>query len=177
VVYSFSAATQNWDKSGVEGTLFVCEQEPQLALPAPRPRACVFVLNRRGLNNLIVDLTRASACEVSGELIMFNVPDEAHTGLASGAGEDEDAAAAAAGEGTGVIGVWIHADEDDTRDVNAAIIQETWRQVRPDDDAEHEDEHESHHSSPAHAEQPSGAQPGRRLSISDLFGQKMGGFR
>ncbi len=65
VVYIFTPATQSWDKSGVEGTLFVCEQEPLIVAGRSWPRACVFVLNRKALDNVVVDLAKVSDCEVA----------------------------------------------------------------------------------------------------------------
>jgi hypothetical protein len=104
----------------VEGTLFVCEQEPVLLEGHPMPRACVFVLNRRGLNNVVVELCQASICQKEEDLIMFRLENSAgHS--ASEAGHDSAAQ---------VIGLWLHADEEDTREVNATIIQDVWRKSR-----------------------------------------------
>lgn len=164
VVYNFSPAAQNWEKSGVEGTLFVCEQEPAIVSGHPVPRACVFVLNRRGLDNLVVELCRASVCEVAADLIIFNVENTEDTTSLQVDGEEEAGSQA----DTRVFGIWIHADQDDTREVNAAIIQDVWRQSRlvtslnapetQDDDEARDD-------------------PGRRLSITELFGQSNGDSR
>ncbi|PTD12741.1 hypothetical protein HYE67_009927 [Fusarium culmorum] len=101
----------SWEKSGVEGTMFVCAQSPSSEDPAQQPRACVFILNRRGLDNVIVDLSRVSHAEVSGELVIMKVE-----------GDWE--------EGDKVLGVWIHNDKDETREMNAAIIQEAWKIAR-----------------------------------------------
>lgn len=163
VVYNFSPTSQSWDKTSVEGTLFVCEQEPRVIAGLTILRACVFVLNRRGLNNLVVELNKASVCEASDELIMFNVEN------ASGVATEED------GGDTQVIGIWIHADQDDTRQVNMAVIQEAWRRVRLID----REDTAAGMSNEALAEQAElnssrDKVTGRRLSISDLFGQKKG---
>ncbi|KAG8676235.1 hypothetical protein FPOAC1_002236 [Fusarium poae] len=111
VIYTFSSTSESWEKSGVEGTMFVCAQSPSPEDPAQQPRACVFVLNRRGLENVIVDLSRVSHAEVSGELVIIKVE-----------GDWE--------EGDKVLGVWIHNDKDETREMNAAIIQEAWKIAR-----------------------------------------------
>ncbi|KAF5558289.1 Dcp1-like decapping protein [Fusarium napiforme] len=105
VIYTFNSASESWEKSGVEGTMFVCAQSPLPEDPGQRARACVFVLNRRGLDNLIVDLSRVTHAEVSGELVIMKVEGEWQ-------------------EGDKVLGVWIHNDKDETREVNAATIQE-----------------------------------------------------
>ncbi|QKD48823.1 uncharacterized protein FOBCDRAFT_287696 [Fusarium oxysporum Fo47] len=76
VIYTFNSASESWEKSGVEGTMFVCAQSPLPEDPGQRPRACVFVLNRRGLDNVIVDLSRVTHAEVSGELVIMKVEGE-----------------------------------------------------------------------------------------------------
>lgn len=163
VVYSFSPGSQSWDKTGIEGTLFVCEQEPLFVAGKPLLRACVFVLNRRGLDNLVVELANASVCEASGELIMFNVEKprnaEAAQGNDNGTGD------------TQIIGVWIHADQDDTRDVNMAVIQEAWRRVRL---VEQDIGVESAASVERQQQQQAAPTTGRRVSITELFGQENG---
>lgn len=103
VVYAFNSETGGWIKADpqIEGALFLCEQEPLEVDPFVLPRACVFVLNRKGLMNVVVDLARVSAAEVMEGLITLGI-------------EDETAAAAAGPDGTNgasapqVLGLWIH---------------------------------------------------------------------
>ncbi|KAH8882320.1 PH domain-like protein [Thozetella sp. PMI_491] len=172
VVYAFSADDQEWHKDGVEGTMFVCQQEP-LLLPNGHavPRACVFILNRRGLDNLAVDLMKVSHCEVAGELIILKLEDEHATDGAE------------VGAATKVLGLWVHADKDDTREINAAIIDSVWKRIKASIDALAESmaaaaaaaAAEGNLSEPAEADDStaSGSQAaGRRLSMTDLFGQK-----
>jgi hypothetical protein len=146
VIYTFDSNSGSWDKSGVEGTMFVCAQSPLAEDPSHRSRACVFVLNRRGLDNMIADLARVSHVEVSGELVIMRVD-----------GNRE--------EGEKVLGVWIHNDKDDTRVQNAAAINEAWKVARS--------------AGPAEAQGPEAGPAmqamGRRLSLSDLFGQPNNG--
>ncbi|CAG9942404.1 unnamed protein product [Clonostachys rosea f. rosea IK726] len=113
VIYTFAPTEQRWDKSGVEGTMFVCAQGPLPDDPAQRPRLCVFVLSRRGLENLVVDLARVSHVEVMDELVIMRVEDDGSTR-----------------RGEQVLGVWVHNDKTETRDVNAAVIQESWKAAR-----------------------------------------------
>lgn len=170
VVYTFSAASQSWDKTGVEGTLFVCEQEPALVGGRAVLRACVFILSRRGLENVVVDLASASVCEASDELIMFNVVNS--SGVAADNEGGSGIGQGAAGGDTKVIGLWIHADQDDTREVNFAVIQESWRRVQQSI----QEAAEESKTAPAAAATVESAEPtaGRRLSITDLFGQRNG---
>lgn len=163
VVYIISPTTQTWEKSGVEGTLFVCEQEPVTVSGHLMPRACVFVLNRRGLDNLVVELCMATECEVTDELITFNVEGTDHTAVTD---SDVDPGSE---ENRRVIGLWIHADQDDTREVNAAIIQDVWRQSRLITTLGETETREAEVGGPGDM--------GRRLSITELFGQSNGASR
>lgn len=63
VVYIFSTATQAWEKSGIEGTLFVLRLQDE--------RHAVVVLNRRGLDNFILHLKSAEEVDVTDEYIIL----------------------------------------------------------------------------------------------------------
>jgi hypothetical protein len=158
VVYNFSPSGNNWEKSGVEGTLFVCEQEPVLIAGHPMPRACVFVLNRRGLNNVVVELCQASICQKDGDLIVFSV--ESNTATPDSDGE--------AGSDAKVIGLWLHADEENTREVNAAIIADAWGKSRLV---------AGQGSADPGAQREADVGDSRQPSISDLFAQGSGHSR
>jgi len=182
VVYTFSDVGQNWEKHGVEGTMFVCEQAPIVTASGQAlPRVCVFVLNRRGLDNLSVDLVRVSDCEMADELIIFRLEDDDASD--SNGGSTEGSA------GKEVIGIWIHADEDDTREANSAIIRGAWQQARlalntliaaaaaeAEQLAEQTDADDGGALADAHLDIPEKSGPivGRRISITDLFGQRNG---
>ncbi|PHH92944.1 hypothetical protein CDD83_3434 [Cordyceps sp. RAO-2017] len=142
VVYTFAAASESWDKSGIEGTLFVCAQSSLPDDASHRPRACVFVLNRRSLDNLVVDLARVTHVEIMDELIILRVE-----------GDRE--------EGEKVLGIWIHNDKDETRETNGAVIQESWKAVRSGGTVEEQGPEAG----------PAMQAIGRRLSLSDLFGK------
>jgi hypothetical protein len=179
VVYTFSETGQSWEKHGVVGTMFVCEQEPIVTASGQAlPRVCVFVLNRHGLDNLVVDLVRVSDCEQADELIIFRLEDDGTSdSLSFGEGSKD------------VIGIWIHADEDDTRDTNSTIIRGAWQQARlarntlieaalaeAEQLAEQTDADDGGALADAHLDvsEKSGPIVGRRISITDLFGQRNG---
>ncbi|KAK3994827.1 hypothetical protein QBC44DRAFT_357095 [Cladorrhinum sp. PSN332] len=123
VIYTFLETTGGWEKHGIEGTLFVCEQQPVLgSLGQPKPNACVFVLNRRGMNNLILDLSRVSDCEVVEELVVFRLED----GYSPNSAGLEDGTA----NGTRVLGIWMHSDETRPREANMGMIQTAWQEAR-----------------------------------------------
>lgn len=68
VVYIFNPGTRQWEKSGVEGTMFVC----QLAQGSlGEERYSLFVLNRRGLDNFDVPLTDGENVEITDEYVIL----------------------------------------------------------------------------------------------------------
>ena len=168
VVYTFSPETQGWDKPGVEGTMFVCTQAAGGNGSGnggggnnTTGGACVFVLNRRGLHNVVIDLARVAECEVTPELLIFRL--ERQPG---DAGADDD------GAELNVLGLWIHADEDHTRETNGKLVYETWREVR-----------EGARKASASARAAAGGvdygapalSAGRQLSLTEIFGNRNGG--
>jgi hypothetical protein len=166
VVYHFSKAVQSWEKSGIEGTMFVCEQEPAVVSGRVMPRACVFVLNRRTLENLVVDLRRAIVCEITGELIALSLEEADDTDALDGHGD------AGSGADTSVIGLWIHAE---TRERNMEAIMKYWRECSLVS-AQSASEAELDEVDEADGAGQTG-DTGRRLSITELFGQSNGASR
>ncbi len=63
VVYIYSTTTNAWEKSGIEGTLFVVKLHDE--------RYAVVVLNRRGLENFILHLESAEKVDVTEEYIIL----------------------------------------------------------------------------------------------------------
>ncbi|KAK2016111.1 Dcp1-like decapping family protein [Colletotrichum eremochloae] len=158
VVYTFNPSLPGWDKTGIEGTYFLCMQDPAPAAPTA-PRACIFVLNRRGLENVILDLGDVADFEVVDEIYIFR--------LRGSGGSDED-------EGNNkVMGIWIHADKDNTRVMNAALITETLKHVRVAGD-QNDADGAAAASAPQEELGPAMQAIGRRLSLSDLFGAQNG---
>ncbi|KAK1706959.1 hypothetical protein CaCOL14_011015 [Colletotrichum acutatum] len=160
VVYTFNPTLPGWDKTGIEGTYFLCMQDPVPGASRPNPRACIFVLNRRGLENVILDLNEVDDFEVMDEIYIFRLR-----------GTSEEAA-----EGTNkVMGIWIHADKEDTRVMNAALISETLKHVRL---AEEQNAVAGigGPGGPGGEEElgPAMQAIGRKLSLSDLFGAHNG---
>lgn len=89
VVYVFSSISNQWEKYGVEGTLFVCRLSP---MNGAKDEYSAFVLNRRGLNNFSLDLRSTAQIEPDGEFIVLQSID--------GEGEPE------------VYGLWIWAEPE-----------------------------------------------------------------
>jgi hypothetical protein len=117
VVYRFSPTIQQWEKAGVEGTLFVCDtaEGPTAEGPEGRhasgqhPSACVIVLNRHGLNNLILEMGDVEEVEVMGEILSIRHVE----------GSEQQ-----------VLGIWVHADKDNIRSEIAGSVLGKWREVR-----------------------------------------------
>ncbi|KAL8838013.1 MAG: hypothetical protein Q9205_003959 [Flavoplaca limonia] len=109
VVYLFTSTLQSgpaWEKSGIEGTLFVCQQSPDPV--NGRERYSVVVLNRKGLNDFICPLSGDIDYE-AGYIILRSTRDE---------GEEEN-----------IWGLWIFEEDEGSstagmREVNAKIIQD-----------------------------------------------------
>ena len=166
VIYTFLEATGGWEKHGVEGTMFVCEQQPTVGPHGqPRSRACVFILNRRGMNNIVIDLSKVSDCEVVEELIVFRLED----GYAPVSGGTEDASAS----GMRVLGIWMHSDETRPREANMDMIQAAWQETRaPSGQQALIDDNASVVESLAGGAAVSGPMAGRQLNVADLFGKQ-----
>ncbi|OAA56543.1 decapping enzyme [Niveomyces insectorum RCEF 264] len=133
VVYVLNYATGGWEKPEppVEGTLFLCEQEPLAVGQYVVPRACVFLLNRKGLMNVVVDLAQVNVAEVTADLLTLRI-DEAAPAAGEGGTERANGAENGSTNTPPVLGFWIHggaAVHDDTQ-FNPALVVECWRNIR-----------------------------------------------
>lgn len=128
VVYLFSPTTRQWEKSGVEGTLFTC-QLTQGTLGEERYTA--FVLNRRGLNNFDLQLTDGDNVELTDEYVILKA-DEAAAGETTATNSAADPASRANGAATPglrIYGIWIYSEPPpnstaQARTINAEKIRE-----------------------------------------------------
>ncbi|EFX00121.1 decapping enzyme [Grosmannia clavigera kw1407] len=122
VVYVLNYETGGWEKPEpqVEGTLFLCEQEPLVVGSFTLPRACVFVLNRKGLSNVVVDLARVSEAEVTADLITLRVD----CGGSDARTLDEKPMPP-------VLGFWIHGGTTNTASTfNPDVVLQCWHAIR-----------------------------------------------
>lgn len=106
VIYNFLPSDQTWEKAELDGTLFVCQMLSAQA--GGKERYCIIILNKRGLENMIVDMAEVRDVEISTEFLILRWAD----------GEEEK-----------IQGVYIHADKEDTREVNCRLIKECWESV------------------------------------------------
>jgi Dcp1-like decapping family len=142
-----------WVKTDTEGTLFVCQLIPRaetspLGIGGERAGYVVVVLNRRGLENLILDLKDVENVEVTGDFLMIGVKGREEGGLNETDGD----------RGMTMLGFFIHADRSDTREVNCRLIREKWEETR------------SAGAKDGGAQRVEGQ---RRLSLRDLFGKQV----
>ncbi|KAI4257413.1 MAG: hypothetical protein L6R42_005674 [Xanthoria sp. 1 TBL-2021] len=109
VVYIFTSTPQSgpaWEKSGIEGTLFICQQKPESMNGGEK--YSVIVLNRKGLNDFICPLSGDIDYE-AGYIILRSTSDET--------GEEN------------IWGLWIFEEDEGSstagmREVNAKFIQD-----------------------------------------------------
>lgn len=71
----------------------------------------MVVLNKKSLENLIVDMVEVQNVEVTTEFLILNFMDREIAG-------DK------------IIGVYIHADKEDTMEVNCRMMKERWELLR-----------------------------------------------
>ncbi|KAI8929172.1 hypothetical protein BC831DRAFT_444977 [Entophlyctis helioformis] len=73
-VYDFDAPSQAWTKRGIEGTMFVFQRTVQ-------PMFGFFVMNRLGIDNLMISLSSDLHIEMLGDYLMYKLPDGTVQGL------------------------------------------------------------------------------------------------
>ncbi|KAI9712878.1 MAG: hypothetical protein M1812_006747 [Candelaria pacifica] len=156
VVYIFSPTSQQWEKSGIEGTLFVCQLRPS---DTGAERYTVMLLNRRGLENFEAELLKGADVEITEDYVILRANDGEH-----------------------IYGLWIFSEPEpsstaNTRAINAQIIQDCalraeastrsvmqnsqQENIKPDCNAEDTEE-----------DGAGGVPMGRQLSLRELFGQQ-----
>ena len=65
VVYLFSPETHQWEKCGIEGTLFVCQ------LSGAQPRYNVVILNRKSMDNFVTELFKSEDVDLAEEYVIL----------------------------------------------------------------------------------------------------------
>ena len=151
VLYVFSPESGSWEKSGVEGTAFVCTLKGKTLAPK---RYSVFVLNRRGMNNFDLELTSANEVELTTEYIILQT-------------EEEGAAK--------VYGLWIFSEPPPSstagvRDAIASKIQ-IYAELAEQSRIEAVEKHSRGYDAEAEDEEM-GVPMGRQVSLRELFGQQ-----
>lgn len=74
VVYNFEEKLKEWQKKGIEGTMFIFNRNKE-------PSLGFFVMNRLGLENLMVFITADMEIEISGDFVIYKTADDNVNGL------------------------------------------------------------------------------------------------
>ncbi|KAJ6110702.1 Decapping enzyme Dcp1 [Penicillium sp. IBT 16267x] len=177
VIYTFNPASTTWEKTNIEGTLFVCSMTPG---PLGEERYTVFLLNRRSLENFESRLTGAENVEVTEEYVILKED------------MDKDVESKAGANNYRVYGIWIYSENEtsttDTRTVNAMVIRECATRAGQSLKAAKERiqamrQNELHIAAAAAETQAipnenvqggiqGGVSMGRTMSLKDMFGQQ-----
>ena len=180
VLYTFNPQNGTWEKSDMEGPLFVCELLPA-QLPGTRPSALIqrykaIILNRKSLLNFNMDLVSPSQIEVNDEFVMFNVVDDEGEGTAYGlwifAGKGESTEHQKEINSQVIVNLATRAEESTQMAQQAAELEGNGRE----DERDYED-HKSRYYEEQHPhqsyEQPQQAplMTGQQISMASLFGQ------
>ncbi|KAI1499580.1 hypothetical protein F5X99DRAFT_273880 [Biscogniauxia marginata] len=156
VVYTFQPPTE-WKKSNIEGTMFICSQDGTDG--AVSEHACLFILNRKGLQNFVLDLNTVSDFELATDLLIFNLGDEANEVTM----ENGEAVIPK------VLGLWTYAEDQSDRQMNAALIYEMWTKVREARGARAAAGFPDPAQGQATEVGPAAQAMSRKVSLSDLF--------
>lgn len=166
-IYNYFPADGTWDKAEIAGTLFVCQMSPFSATTVGgRERFCVALLNKKGLDNLIIDMQDVLEVELKDEFMIIRFLERGQAGLNGPIDEEK------------VLGFYIHADQADTRELNCTLVKGLWERVKEgavlealERGTQEMGGNESFEEVGFESGSTSGAVlPGRRLSLKDLFG-------
>ncbi|RAH61512.1 decapping enzyme Dcp1 [Aspergillus piperis CBS 112811] len=193
VVYIFSPSSRQWEKNGIEGSLFVCQLTQG---PLGEERYSVFVLNRRGLNNFDLLLTDGENVEITEDYIILKSdysPETEGIGAnnSNGINGANGSTKPGVNDGTNVriYGLWIYSEPPpnstaETRTINAQMIREcathagqSMKLARERFEAAqqnglHVAAAVASATAPPLEEVQSSVPMGRQISLKDLFGQQ-----
>ncbi|KAF1998934.1 PH domain-like protein [Amniculicola lignicola CBS 123094] len=149
VLYTFSLTTSQWEKVGIEGTLFIIQLTPSLV---GAERYGVVILNRRGLENFHMELKSAEEVEITDDYIILHGAEE-------------------------VVGLWIFSEEEGStkgmRLETAEKILELSKAAADSRAEREESEEEGTNGAVAEESEAEGGVPmGRQVSLRELFGQQ-----
>lgn len=143
VIYNFSLTEQTWEKADIEGTLFVCKLEPTGS--SGKERYSIVVLNKKSFENLMVDMREVKDVDIQPEILIVR--------LAQGVGEK-------------VLGIYIHADKEESRDDNCRLIKECWESIQAQENTEEVSQYNAEVF-----ENLDNQTAGKTISVNQLFGR------
>ena len=190
VLYTFNPQNGTWEKSDMEGPLFVCELLPA-QLPGTRPSSLIqrykaIILNRKSLNNFNMDLVSPSQIEVNDEFVMFNVVDNEGETTAYGlwifAGKGESTEHQKEINSQVIVNLATRAEESTQMAQQAAELEGNGQETEPDyadlDGRYYEGEQphqpyeqQQQHQSYGQQQQQAPPMTGQQISMASLFGQ------
>ncbi|EOA89261.1 hypothetical protein ACJQWK_09204 [Exserohilum turcicum] len=142
-LYTFNLETQQWEKMGIEGTLFICQLTPS---HEGAERYCAIILNRRGLDNFYQELTSSEDMEISDPYVII--------------------------QGDQVYGIWIFADPPPSSTANCRIETAAKMMAVADRARISRDALLPPSQAAPPGEADSSVPMGRQLSLRELFGQQ-----
>ncbi|KAJ5596977.1 Dcp1-like decapping [Penicillium hetheringtonii] len=187
----FSPTTRQWEKNGVEGTLFVCEQ---MQGSMGEDRYTAFVLNRRGLNNFDLPLTDSDNVEVTEEYVILKADEgtedePGENGIADPVNPQHGRQNGSSPADVRIYGLWIYSEPppnstSEARTINAQMIRDC--AARAGDSLKraqanlqamrqaglHVAAAAAETQAPPLEEVQASVPMGRQISLKDLFGQQ-----
>jgi hypothetical protein len=147
-LYTFNLDNQQWEKVGVEGTLFICQLTPS---PIGAERYCAVILNRRGLDNFYLELTSNEDMEITDPYVIL--------------------------QGDQVYGIWIFADPPPASTANCRVetaekMMAIADRARASREAKERAGKNGVREATEQTEAAFSAPMGRQLSLRELFGQQ-----
>ncbi|KAI1339457.1 hypothetical protein F5Y15DRAFT_73488 [Xylariaceae sp. FL0016] len=163
VIYTFQPPAE-WKTSSLQGTMFVCTHAVQEQDGNVSENVCLFVLNRKGPQNYILDLKKVDHFEYfeADKLMVFKFEDSFSPREVPL--ENEEIAT------PHVVGMWAYAEDEEDRKSTIALIYEMWSKMR---EAQKERAAAGHSAEPVAVEANPSAQ-GRQISVGDLFKSQNG---
>jgi hypothetical protein len=145
VLYTFNLDSQQWEKVGIEGTLFVCQLIPD---HNGADRFSVIILNRRGLMNFDLEILSEEEMEFEGEYIIV--------------------------QGDQVYGIWVFQEPNSNSTANARVeAAEAIKSVAREAEESRKAIEKIRGNGVGSTAQGDGGVPmGRQLSLRELFGQQ-----
>lgn len=69
-VYEWDNDNDTWGQAAYKGPLFVCNLHPDVDTDTGQrvPRACIFVINRQSMDNLVLNLANVSVCRQNDDV-------------------------------------------------------------------------------------------------------------
>jgi len=154
-LYTFSPENEQWDKTNTEGTLFVCELAPSPLTGLVEH--CVVVLNRKGMENLIIETKGIENVEAVEPFLLITL---------QSLGELK------------TLGLFIYDDQTGAKSYTWKLITQLWEQAMQQREQENAFVEQMGFAGTQGEEMVKsmsmGGQRGmgRRLSMTELFGQR-----